>query len=386
MTINGYRRDDGSVGVRDYVAVLPTVGCVNVAAMRIAEQVASARPFLHHQGCCQLSPDLETVRTVLTGLGRNPNVKAVLLVSLGCESVSAEEIQAAISPYKPVELVRLQELGGLSETVSEGVSLVESMASIEAERVEVDVSDLTIGVKCGASDTTSGLAANPAVGRAIDTFVDAGATAIFGETTEVMGAEHVLSKRAVTDSVAEEIYQKVTEMEERADRFGVDMRGGQPTEGNIKGGLTTIEDKSLGAIQKSGSRPIDGVLEYGESPTKSGLYFMDSPGREMEFLTGPTAAGAQIILFPTGIGAPQGFPLVPVIKITGNTNTASHLEEHIDLDVSQIISGTESTDEAGERVVDSVRRVADGERVKAEVAGYDDAGTNSAIYVCGPVI
>lgn len=386
-TVEGYRREDGSVGVRDYLAVIPTVGCVNVAAMKIAEAVEGARPFLHHQGCTQLSPDLDRVSTVLAGLGNNPNVRAVLLVSLGCESVSAESIREAIAPHKPVELVRLQELGGLTATVETGIERAEALLSkTEPERVELDARDLTIGIKCGASDTTSGLASNPAIGRAIDGFVDAGATVIFGETTEVMGAEHVLSKRAADEGVASEIVEKVQAMEGRADACGVDMRGSQPTSGNIAGGLTTIEDKSLGAIVKSGTRQIEGVLEYAERPEKAGLYFMDSPGRELEFLTGPAAAGAQIILFSTGVGAPQGFPLAPVIKVTGNSNTADHLAEHVDLDVSAVLEGGEDLDAAGRRVTDTVWAVAGGEPVAAERLGYDDAGTNSAIYVTGPTI
>jgi len=168
--------------------------------------------------------------------------------------------------------------------------------------------------------------------------------------------------------------------------MGVDMRGGQPTEGNIRGGLTTIEEKSLGAIVKSGSQPIDGVIRYGERPGGPGLYFMDSPGREMEFLTGLASAGCQVMLFSTGIGAPQGFSLAPVIKISGNRNTCLTLAEYIDMDVSGIVAGTETLDEAGARVFDTVVRVFSGEDVKAELLEYDSAGVNSNIYTVGPTI
>ena len=387
MTFKGYRRKDGSVGVRNYVAVIPTVGCVNEAAWRISREVDGCAPFLHHQGCCQLSPDIAQIQRVLVGLGNNPNVGAVLLVSLGCETICAEEVKNLISPKKQVALVRLQELGGLTSTVAEGVQEARNLVSeIRQDRVAADMRGLTVGVKCGASDATSGIAANPATGAAVDMLVDQGATVIFGETTEVLGAEHILANRAIDKAVGTRLIEKVQQMEGRVKAFGVDMRGGQPTPGNIRGGITTIEEKSLGAIVKGGNRPIKGVLEYGESPTSPGLYFMDSPGREMEFLTGVVSGGSQIILFTTGVGAPQGFPLVPVIKITGNLKTYQRLEEHMDVDVSNIIEGTESVEDAGNRILDSILEKASGKPVKAEITGYDASGINTNIYATGPVI
>jgi altronate dehydratase large subunit len=387
MNFQGYVREDGSVGVRNLVAVIPTVGCVNEAARRIAAGMKRAAAFLHHQGCCQLSPDLVTITRVLAGLGCNPNVGAILLVSLGCESISAEEVGERISPHKPVELVCLQELGGITCTVRQGRRILHSLnRRIRCGRVPVEVSALTVGVKCGASDASSGLAANPAVGHAVDLLVDRGATVLFGETTEVLGAEHVLAKRAANARVGERIIRKVQEMEERVRASGVDMRGGQPTPGNMRGGISTIEEKSLGAIVKGGSSPVRGVLEYGDAPPGQGLYFMDSPGREMEFLTGVAAAGCQIILFTTGMGAPQGFPLAPVLKITGNHRTFLSLEEHMDLDVSGVIQGSETVKQAGERIAAAITAVASGKQVKAEITGYDAAGVNATVYTTGPVI
>lgn len=387
MKINGYLRESGSIGVRNHVAVIPTVGCANEVALRIATDVNGAVPILHHQGCCQLQPDLEIVTKILTGLSKNPNVSSVLLVSLGCESIKAEEIKKKIKLEKPVEIVRLQELGGITETVSQGISTAQEMAlDTKSSRDEAKMSNLMIGVKCGASDTTSGLASNPAVGSAVDKLIREGATVIFGETTEVLGAENILARRALNKEVADKLLEKVGEMERRAESLGVDMRGGQPTGGNIKGGLTTIEEKSLGAIVKSGTGVIEDVLEYGERPLKQGLYFMDSPGREMEFLTGVASAGCQVILFSTGLGAPQGFPIVPVIKISGNQNTCEHLREHIDVDVSTIIKGEEKIEEAGDRIFEEIVEVASGKRVKAELLDYDRSGVNSDIYTKGPTI
>ncbi len=385
--MQGYTRPKGPAGARNYVAVVPTVGCVNEVARRIAAAVPEARPMLHHQGCCQLPTDVTMVTDVLVGVCRNPNVGAVVLVSLGCESVAAEQMIEAVQVEKPVELVRVQAMGGITVATDRGIEAAHRLAAaLDTTRNETPLSDLIVGVKCGASDTTSGLASNTAVGAAVDLLVGAGATVVFGETTEVIGAEHILVRRAPTESVATKLLACVAAMEDRANALGVDMRGGQPTEGNIRGGLTTIEEKSLGAIVKSGTLPLTDVVQYGARPGGPGLYFMDSPGREMEFLTGLASAGCQVMLFSTGIGAPQGFSLAPVIKISGNENTCRKLAEYIDLDVSGIVSGTETMNEAGQRVFDSILRVFSGEQVKAEVLGYDSSGVNSNIYTVGPTI
>ncbi len=375
------------MGVRSYVGVIPTVGCVNEVVGRIAKQIDGGVPILHHQGCCQLKPDLEMVTRVLIGFGRNPNISSVLLVSLGCESVNAEEVEEQIGADKPVKRVCLQELGGITKTVRQGVRMAQEMALDSLNgRCEAELSELIIGIKCGASDTTSGIASNPAIGVAADRLLEEGATVIFGETTEVIGAEHILARRAKNEEVANRILEKVRDMEERAKLLGADMRGGQPTAGNIRGGLTTIEEKSLGAIVKAGTKPIEDVLEYGERPQKPGLYFMDSPGREMEFLAGLASAGAQIMLFSTGLGAPQGFPFCPVIKVSANPDTCKHLKEHIDVDLSKVVKGEEEIEEAGNKIFEEVIEVASGKKVKAELSNYDRRGVNSNIYVIGPII
>ncbi|MFW6056535.1 MAG: UxaA family hydrolase [Chloroflexota bacterium] len=385
--LEGFARQTGYAGARNFIAVVPTVGCVNEIARRIAESVEDARPILHHQGCCQLPSDVRAVTDVLIGVCRNPNVAAVVLVSLGCESVNAEDIVQAVAPDKPMELVRVQAMGGITTATDKGIEAAARLAhGLRFERVQLPLSELVVGIKCGASDTTSGLASNTAVGAAADMLLDAGATVVFGETTEIIGAEHILARRASTPDIKERLLQRVRAMETRAEALGVDMRGGQPTQGNIRGGLTTIEEKSLGAIVKSGTRTIDDVIDYGERPRGPGLYFMDSPGREMEFLTGLASAGCQVMLFSTGIGAPQGFPLAPVIKISGNSHTVQMLGEYIDLDVSGIVAGTETVLRAGERVFERTLAVFSGEAVKAEVLGYDRAGVNSNIYTIGPTI
>lgn len=386
MSFLGYPRKDGQVGVRNYIGIISTVVCANDVTLKISQQVEGTAAFLHDQGCTQTPIDLNTVRKTLINLGKNPNLAGVLLVSLGCESIVAEEIEAEISKTgKPVKIIRIQETGGMLPAIAKGSNIAHDMV-VEAskiEREEFDDSKLVIAVKCGASDTTSGLISNPSAGAALDKVNEAGGTCIFGETTEFLGAEHTLVRRAVNKEVGEKILNIVTRMEDRTKRMGVDMRGGQPTTGNIKGGLTTIEDKSLGAVVKSGTKPIDDVYEYGDKVTKKGLYIVDSPGREPEFLTAAAAAGAQIIIFTTGIGAPQGFPFVPVLKVTGNPNTYRNLYDHIDIYIEIPEKGKNKIKKAGEEIFNELKKIASGRKTKSEVLGY---GQFSNIFTVGPVI
>lgn len=382
----GYERPDGRFGARNHVAVLPSVGCANEVARAISERVPGTTSLLHHQGCCQLAPDLDIVSRTLVGFGKNPNVASALIVSLGCEAVSAEGLASEIAKTgKRVESVVIQELGGLSQSVKKGTRLARDMVAecSRQSRYRTDVANLVVGLKCGASDTTSGLASNPAVGACTDLLVAQNATIITAETTEIMGAEHILAARAINEAVAERILAIVENMESRVKSIGVDMRGSQPTPGNIAGGLTTIEEKSLGAICKAGTSMIQSVLEYGETPRQRGLHVMDTPGSEMHVLPALAAAGAQIILFTTGRGAPQGFPTVPVIKICGNRKTCIRMNEHIDMDVSGILGGEETVRSASHRILDLTLKVASGELTKAEVTGY---GETLEIYTHGPLI
>ena len=386
MEFQGYRRADGRVGTRNYVGVLSTVVCANEVAEDIARQVDGAVSFTHHQGCCQTPLDIKRVNEVLIGLGSNPNLAAVLLVSLGCESTAIEEVAAGIRKSgKRVEVIGLQDTGGAARTRAEGTLIVQNMvaeASLQ-KTVTCGLSDIVLGMKCGSSDTTQGLSATPAIGVASDLIVAAGGTSILGEVTEFIGAEHIVARHAATPEIGDQILALVERMENRAKAVGCDMRGGQPTGGNIKGGLTTIEEKSLGAIAKAGTAPIRAVYEYGERPTVKGLVVMDSPGREPEILTGLAAAGCNVIAFATGRGAPQGFPFVPVVKLTGNALTWEKMRDHMDLSVAGVIEGTESLPEAGQRILKTLLDVASGARTRAEITGYTRA---MDIYVTGPVI
>lgn len=310
MEFMGYIRPDGKVGARNFVAVIPSVTCANDVALAICRQVQGTVTYLHHQGCCQLPPDLERVTDTLISIGCSPNTASVLIVSLGCEGTDHERMVKEISATgKRVEIIHIQELGGVSKAIMAGTNIARRLV-IEAsgmQRSPADISNVVMAIKCGASDTTSGMASNCVIGYVADRLVGLGATVVFGETTEFIGGEHLLARRAVSKEVGDQIYTIVNKMEARAKSLGCDMRKGQPTPGNIAGGLSSIEEKSLGAIVKSGTKPIQGVLDYPERVTnQKGLWIKDTPGREPEILTGMAATGAQFMMFSTGRGRLRG--------------------------------------------------------------------------------
>lgn len=383
----GYVRADGQVGCRNHVAVIPSVTCAGDVASAIVRQVTGTVGFFHHQGCCQLPPDLDRVTETLISLGCSPNVGAALIVSLGCEGTDTERLYEMIrTTGKPVEIIRIQELGGVSAAIKAGIDAAQElvMEISGMQRQAVDISRVTMSIKCGASDTTSGMASNCVIGYVADKLVDLGATVVFGETTEFLGGEHLLARRAVTLEVGQKILDIVDRMEKRARSLGCDMRKGQPTPGNIAGGLSSIEEKSLGAIVKSGTRPIQGVLEYPERiGERKGLWIKDTPGREPEILTGMAATGAQFMLFSTGRGAPQGFPTMPVLKICGNPNTYERMQHDMDLNAGRIITAERSIEEVGEEAYAAVLALLSGRQTKNETLGYH---SSIDIYTLGPVI
>lgn len=383
----GYVRPDGQVGSRNHVAIIPSVTCAGDVASAIVRQVAGTVGYFHHQGCCQLPPDLDRVTDTLISLGCSPNVGAALVVSLGCEGTDHERLVAEIRKTgKPVQIIRIQELGGVSRAIQAGIDaasqLVMEISGLQRQPVGID--KVTMAIKCGASDTTSGMASNCVIGYVADKLVDLGATVVFGETTEFLGGEHLLARRAVTKEVGEKIYDIVSRMETRARSLGCDMRKGQPTPGNIEGGLSSIEEKSLGAIVKSGTRPIAGVLDYPEAiGDRKGLWIKDTPGREPEILTGMAATGAQFMMFSTGRGAPQGFPTMPVLKVCGNPNTYERMSHDMDLNAGRIITGEKTIEEVGEEAYAAILELLSGRMTKNETLGYH---SSIDIYTLGPVI
>ena len=386
----GYRRANGKCGARNLVAVIPSIVCANDVAQAIVRQVQGTVGYFHHQGCCQLPIDLKRTTDTLSALGQSPNVGAALVVSLGCEGTDHERLVEEIKASgKPVEIIRIQELGGTSRAIQAGIDaaqrLVQQISNLQRE--ECDVSEIVMSIKCGASDATSGMASNCVIGYVADKLVDAGATVVFGEVTEFIGGEWILARRAVGGEdgpVGQKIYQIVNNLETRAKAIGEDMRGGQPTPGNIAGGLSSIEEKSLGAIVKSGHRPIQGVLDYTEMiHDQKGLWIKETPGREPEILTGMAATGAQAMMFSTGRGAPQGFPTMPVIKICGNPNTYERMNHDMDLNAGLIITGEKSIDQVGEEAYKMLLETLSGKMTKNESLGYFGS---MDVYCLGPVI
>jgi len=296
-----------------------------------------------------------------------------LIVGLGCETVQPEDVAKEVGTTgKPVEYLIIQESGGTLNTVGKGAELARKMVAdaSQVKRTEVHLSDIILGTECGGSDTTSGLAANPATGYASDMLVKSGGTVILSETTELTGTEHVLAKRTTNQEVAGSIFSIVGRVEQESKRMGVDIRGGNPTPGNIEGGLSTIEEKSLGCIYKAGTTPIQEVVEYGEAPSQKGLVVMDTPGQDIESISGMIAGGAQLIVFTTGRGTPTGSPIAPVVKICANPSTAKTMADNIDIDLSDMIEGSKCLEEGGQEIYQEYLRVINGKQTRSEIFGH----------------
>ena len=369
----GYRRADGTVGVRNHVVVLSTVVCANTVAERIAQQVPGTVSLTHPHGCGHLGADFDLVLGTLVRLGSHPNVAATLVVGLGCEQIEAALVRERIHKTgRPVQSLIIQEAGGTLKAIAHGTDMARQMVS-EATRLtreSAPMSELIVAMECGSSDATSGIAANPIVGLLSDRLVAAGGTVLLAESAELLGAEHILARRAVTPQVGQQLVHMVAQVERLADTMGVDIRGSQPTPGNIAGGISTIEEKSLGCIHKAGTAPVQGVLDFGERPAGKGLYVMDTPGQDAECTTGMVAGGAQIVVFTTGRGTPLGNPVAPVIKVTGNARTAQRMADHIDFRVDSLISGSASPQDLARGLWELLLEVADGRLVAAEVLGH----------------
>ena len=379
-TVRGYRREDGRLGVRNHVAVIPT----SVAASKVAERIADeagawARATPHQMGTSQPEPAREQTERVLVGVGRNPNVGAALVVELGTEDVDADEVADGMAESgSDVETLAIREVGGALPAVEAGVEAAARLNDgiKDLTREEADASELVFGVECGGSDATSGIAANPAVGAACDRLVEDGGTATFSETPEFIGAEHILAERCADEDVRERLLDRVERRESLADLMGVDMRGAQPSPGNQEGGLTTIEEKSLGAISKGGTTPVRGIVDYAEDlPVGGGLVLMDTPGYDVESVVGKVAGGAQVVAFTTGRGSTTGNPIAPVIKVTGNPKTWDRMSNNMDVNASTVIEG-ESLSSVGDRIYEKLIAVANGDPTEAERRRLEEFAIN----------
>jgi len=383
----GYPRADGRVGVRNHVLVVPTVICSAVVAERIAAAIAPIGAALPHlAGCGQIGPDMRVTHDTLAAYTRHPNVGAVIVVALGCEQVVAQQLaDAARQAGKPAHIISIQGEGGTVRATARGIEIAHEHAGalLLVERVPCPASSLVVSVKCGGSDYTSGLASNPVVGRVADAVVESGGAVVLGEIAEIMGAEHLLAERASTPDVGAKLLRVVNRVEAEAMALGLDIRGTQPSPGNIRGGLTTIEEKSLGATHKAGERArLEDVVPYAAPVSRPGLTVMDTPGLDVESVTGMVGGGAQIVLFTTGLGTPTGNPIAPVLKITGNARTAQTMADNIDVDVSGILTGADRFDAAADRLFGDLCNVASGRQTAAERLGHREF----AIYRRNPTI
>lgn len=368
MKFAGYRRADGGIGIRNHILIIPTVSCVNRVAADVANKTGAVT-FTHPYGCTFDAEENRTTEETFIGFGRHPNVAAVLVVGLGCETASAKRVTDAIRVTgKPVESLIVQKLGGSRTTSEAGIEVVRAMQEkLAKEPTDIgDISELIIALECGSSDAFSGLSANPAVGEAADIIVEAGGTVMLSEITEMVGAERVLSRRGKTDEIRHHLMELIKSYEIDLSMSTEDDSGVFISPGNIEGGLTTIEEKSLGCIYKAGTHPITQIVGYGEVPREKGVIIMDTPGYDISSVTGKVAGGAHMVLFTTGKGTPTGSPVAPVIKISSNNKTFLHLKEDIDMSAGDVLEGTKTLKEIGREIVERVIETANGLPAKSE--------------------
>ena len=373
----GYQRENGRVGIRNHVALIALDHAGAPVVDAVCQLIRGTVPISHQYGRLQFGEDLDLTFRILIGTGSNPNVAATVIVGIEpnwTQKVAQEIEKKTKKPVRAVHVIGKGTIGAIEETARHAAQLV-SWAS-ELKKATFGISDLVVSIKCGASDTTSGIASNPVIGVAAGRVVDLGGALIFGETTELAGGEHIIAQRAANNEVKEQFMRVFDDYISFAKSKGVDIIGSQPTQENIAGGLSTIEEKALGNIQKVPDRPVQGVLRPAEEPKGKGLYFMDSSSSAQEQITLCAAAGAVVHLFSTGQGNPVGHPILPVIKITGNPNTAASMVENIDVDVSDIIQGDMTVEMGGEMVFKKMLEHASGKLTAAEILRHDNFTIN----------
>ena len=373
MSLTGYKRADGRWGFRNHVLILPLHQMLSSAA-RDVEAAGSGAVAVSHDWSQVKEKDHERIIHSLAGNATNPNLYATIFLSLGTP-IEDEVINRAKS-YGSTKLINLTLSSAKSIDNLKALAITEAkklVAQAKQEvRVAAPISAICLGLECGGSDAYSGITANPALGVASDRLVAQGATSILGETMEILGAEHLLAARAVSKEVGQQIIDVVARYEKSINYEGIDIRGAQPSRGNIEGGLSTLEEKSLGAAKKAGNAQFTGVLEYAIAPKKAGLYFMDTPGHDIEQLTGFGAAGVNITVFTTGRGTPTGSAVMPTIKVATNSEMANSIPDIIDLNSGTIADGTQSLEENGQLIYQLILDVANGQLTKAELGGHHE--------------
>ena len=376
-TFMGYRRPDGTVGIRNHVLVLPTSICASDTTNRIAHAVEGCVSFHNQNGCSQVDIDRDVTIDALAGFAANPNIYGVLCVSLGCEGCQNDMVVDAIRKRtnKPVKTLVIQKVGGSIRAVEEGTRMARELVA-EADacvREKTSISELIFGTNCGGSDPSSGLGSNPLIGEVSDYLVAAGATSVLCETPELFGGEHILARRAKTPEVGDQILKIVYDYEKYVQMFGAEMREGNPSPGNMAGGLTTLEEKSLGCIHKAGHSPINAVYGYAKQlKPHEGLVVMDTPGNDPSSVAGIIAGGCQLVVFSTGLGTPTGNAIAPVYRLTANRRTYEAMHDNTDLDASPTIYGPETMEQMRDRMLDDIIAICNGRKVAAEVLGYTE--------------
>lgn len=383
MQFWGYKRKEGRAGIRNHVLILPTCACGSESARIVASQVRGAVNIVFNTGCSDVASNTAMSQKVLTGFACNPNVYGVVIIGLGCETVPHNVLREKIRSMtsKPVVSFGIQEEGGTLKTIEKAVRAARNMAAEAGmqQKELCDISELLLGIECGGSDATSGIASNPAVGELSDRLVDLGASTMMSESIEWIGAEHIVAARGATPAIHNQIIQVCKEYEEHLKAAGQDCRAGQPTPGNKAGGLSTLDEKSLGCIRKGGTRPIVEVLAQAERPTKTGAVVMDTAGYDISSVTSMVAGGCNAVIFTTGRGTPTGNAIVPVIKVTANESTYKMMEDNMDVDLSSIIRGEKTFRECGEELLEFVEDVCNGKMTKAEAYGFSDIAVD---HVC----
>jgi altronate hydrolase len=390
-TFMGYLRENGDVGTRNYIAVIATSNCSSHVAMEIANSLRHVGPDTHgidgvvaipHQEGCGHSQGEDTwqLERTIAGMIFHPNVGAVLMVSLGCEvnqiSKYIDTTQLGQQQFRKGKLIvglEMQSSGGTRQTVANGVAQVEDLIKYcsRMKRSPQPMGKVLLGTNCGGSDAFSGISANPSLGHASDLLVRSGGTSVLAEIPECMGAEHLLTRRAVDEPTGRRVVDVIEWYQAYLRRFGGSFDD-NPSPGNKAGGISNVTEKSLGAVAKGGTTALTGVFAYAERVNRKGFVLMNTPGYDPVSLTGIAAGGANVICFTTGRGSGIGFPVAPVIKISSNSRIARAMEDNIDINAGVVVEGKETIQDVGRRIFDMIRRVASGERTKSELLGHKE--------------
>jgi len=371
--LKAFKRENGKWGLRNHVLILPLHSALSSSARSIAD-ASNGAVGISHDWSGEVDSDLARIVFTLSGFASNPNNFAVVFLAIGNEQENEIISTAQALGLTRFTTISLSQVGSMEKLAAQALAAANAYCAEAAsmQRIDAPLSAIVLGLECGGSDALSGITANPALGVASDRLVELGATSVLGETTEILGAEHLLAARAIDPEVGKRIVAMVARYESSINYEGIDIRGAQPSRGNIEGGLSTLEEKSLGAAKKAGNAPVTGVLEFGEKPVTPGLYFMDTPGHDIEQLAGFGAGHINIVVFTSGRGTPTGSAIMPTIKVSTNTPMYQSIPDLIDLDAGTIADGIETLAQVGDRIFNEILEVANGRLTKAERGGHHE--------------